>query len=648
MNSTTRKKYIDNLRWMILLVLIPYHAAMAWNVWGESNYIMFEGNRLISSIVVFFSPYFMPLLFVIAGISTKFALQKRTMKEYFIERLKRLLIPFAFGTIVLMPVMSYIADKINCSYNGGFFEHYKVFFTRFTDLSGADGGFTVGQFWFLLYLFVISVVSSGAISLLKKTNSQAPKTIPFWLILVLGLPLPLLNECLSIGGKSLMKYTYLFLLGYFVFTDEKTESQLEKNSPLMFGIGIAATILNVYLYIWSDEKFIVLNTITNCISEWIMVIALMGVAKKYLNFNGKISAYMGKRSFLFYTYHFIWVVLFQYLLYELMGDRPSIIYAGTVLLSYFATFACCEISIRVPFLCFATGTKYNPVKIREANDNQTEKCLYVSDLDGTLLRSDETISEYTRDVINRLTENGGLFSYATARSYVTAKKVTKGLDAQIPIIVYNGTFVIDNASEEILISNYFGNEIREVLTELFANEIYPIVYSFIDAVEYFSFITDKCNKGMWAFLDTRRGDRRWREVQNTEELVQGNIFYITCIDTKEKLEPFFEKYRDKYHLVFERDIYTKEQWLEIMPLGASKANATLQLKKLLNCNKIVSFGDGANDIDMFKISDEAYAVSNAVDELKQVATAVIESNDEDGVAKWLRCTKLVDNASRGM
>ena len=53
-----------------------------------------------------------------------------------------------------------------------------------------------------------------------------------------------------------------------------------------------------------------------------------------------------------------------------------------------------------------------------------EKCLYVSDLDGTLLRSDETISEYTCNVINKLTENGGLFSYATARSYVTAKKVT--------------------------------------------------------------------------------------------------------------------------------------------------------------------------------------------------------------------------------
>lgn len=66
-----------------------------------------------------------------------------------------------------------------------------------------------------------------------------------------------------------------------------------------------------------------------------------------------------------------------------------------------------------------------------------KRCLYISDLDGTLLRRDETLSEHTCRVINRLTENGGLFSYATARSYVTAKKITKGLDAKIPLIVYN-------------------------------------------------------------------------------------------------------------------------------------------------------------------------------------------------------------------
>lgn len=264
-----------------------------------------------------------------------------------------------------------------------------------------------------------------------------------------------------------------------------------------------------------------------------------------------------------------------------------------------------------------------------------KKCLYVSDLDGTLLRSDETISYYTCDVINRLTESGILFSYATARSYVTAKKVTKGLDTKIPLIVYNGAFVIDNVSEEILISNFFEDDIKEVLEELFANEIYPIVYSYIDKVEFFSFIPDKCSQGMRDFLNTRKGDRRFREAESREQLIQGNLFYITCIDSKEKLEPFFEKYKERYHVVFQQDIYTKEQWLEIMPKEASKANAILQLKKLLGCEKVISFGDAANDMDMFHISDEAYAVANAFDELKQGATGVIESNNNDGVAKWL-------------
>ena len=129
-----RKYYVDNIRWIIILLLVPYHAAMAWNVWGEPNYICFESNKIISSIVVFFSPYFMPLMFFIAGISTRFALQKRTVGQYVSERAKKILIPFIFGTMLLMPPMTYIADKFNCGYQGDFFQHYAVFFTHFTDL----------------------------------------------------------------------------------------------------------------------------------------------------------------------------------------------------------------------------------------------------------------------------------------------------------------------------------------------------------------------------------------------------------------------------------------------------------------------------------------------------------------------------------
>ena len=72
-----------------------------------------------------------------------------------------------------------------------------------------------------------------------------------------------------------------------------------------------------------------------------------------------------------------------------------------------------------------------------------------------------------------------------------------------------------------------------------------------------------------------------------------------------------------------------------MPKGASKSNAIRQLKAHLGCDRVVAFGDGKNDIDMFEIADEAYAVSNAVKELKQIATNVIGSNNEDAVAKWL-------------
>ncbi len=263
------------------------------------------------------------------------------------------------------------------------------------------------------------------------------------------------------------------------------------------------------------------------------------------------------------------------------------------------------------------------------------KTLYVSDLDGTLLRSDEATSEYTNAVINRLTEQGMIFSYATARSLITAKKVTKGMNASIPLIVYNGAFVIDNATEQIMLSNYFDKRIETVFAELFAREVYPIVYSYIHGKEKFSFIESRCSAGMRAFLKLRKGDIRRNPVKEIASLTQGDCFYITCIDEPEKLKPLYEIFKDIYHCVYQRDLYTNEQWLEIMPKAACKSNAVLQLKEYLKCDRLVVFGDGKNDIDMFEISDECYAVENAVAELKEKATAVIRSNEEDGVAKWL-------------
>ena len=261
--------------------------------------------------------------------------------------------------------------------------------------------------------------------------------------------------------------------------------------------------------------------------------------------------------------------------------------------------------------------------------------LYVSDLDGTLLRSNEITSEYTNLVINSLVEQGMMFSYATARSLITAKKVTKGINARIPLIVYNGAFIIDNVTEKILLANYFDDSVQAVLDDLFHNEVYPIVYAYVAGKEKFSFVWELCTEGMKVFLESRKGDIRMNEVAALPELKKGDIFYITCIDEPDKLKPLYEKYKHRYHCVYQEDIYSGEQWLEIMPLAASKSNAIRQLRSMLDCDKLIVFGDGKNDIDMFQMADESYAVANAHEELKKYATAVILSNDEDGVAKWL-------------
>ena len=266
------------------------------------------------------------------------------------------------------------------------------------------------------------------------------------------------------------------------------------------------------------------------------------------------------------------------------------------------------------------------------------KTLYVSDLDGTLLTSDMNISENSLKIINTLIDEGMLFTYATARSISSASIVAKGLSTKHPIIAYNGAFIVEPDTRKILAKEDFSRaQIEAVMDILSRNHISPLVYSFVDGKERVSWIPNEENEGKRHYIDSRKGDKRLRPVAVDEELYKGEVFYFTCIGEKEELEPVYQTLKDNenYTCTFQPEIYREEYWLEIMPRKATKANAILKLKELLDCNRIVSFGDAINDIPMFRISDECYAVENAVEELKKMATAVIESNNNDGVAKWL-------------
>ncbi len=263
--------------------------------------------------------------------------------------------------------------------------------------------------------------------------------------------------------------------------------------------------------------------------------------------------------------------------------------------------------------------------------------LYLSDLDGTLLNSEQRVSEKSCEILNKLIEKGLLFSYATARSAVTSVKATAGLSTKIPIIVYNGVFTIDSGTGERILANMFSREeafgIYDVLLK---HGIDPLVYSIIDGIEKFSYIDERCTVGMREFLDTRKNDVRERVVTTEAEMRAGEIFYFTCIDDAEKLAPACEILKKKFRCIFDKDIYSGNQWLEILPKGATKANAALELKKHFGCDRLVVFGDGVNDIQMFEAADECYAVANASSQLKAVADGIIGSNNEDSVARFIQ------------
>ena len=125
------------------------------------------------------------------------------------------------------------------------------------------------------------------------------------------------------------------------------------------------------------------------------------------------------------------------------------------------------------------------------------RTLYVTDLDGTLLNTKDRINPESLRIINGLVKKGMLFTYATARSRESASVVAQGLALTMPVIVYNGAFILRPDTGEILSSLYFTEEeagfVRHVLNQA---RISPLVYSYIQGRESVSWDTARENEGI--------------------------------------------------------------------------------------------------------------------------------------------------------
>ena len=269
------------------------------------------------------------------------------------------------------------------------------------------------------------------------------------------------------------------------------------------------------------------------------------------------------------------------------------------------------------------------------------KTLFITDLDGTLLRSDKTISKEASDILNRLISEGMAFSYATARSIYSSSVLTEAIRFQLPLVTKNGA-IIQNPDWSIVHENAFTKEEAEEIYQILKQHgLDTIVASFQNGAEKYSYDYTKISAGTQAFLDDHPGDKRENPVTGEGHLLDGSVHYFTTIGTQEELWPAYEELRKKFRCICAKDTYSEDFWLEVMPWHATKADAILQLKTLFGFEKVVVFGDAVNDISMFETADECYAMENAVPELKAIATGVIGSNNEDGVARWLEANYSV-------
>lgn len=268
------------------------------------------------------------------------------------------------------------------------------------------------------------------------------------------------------------------------------------------------------------------------------------------------------------------------------------------------------------------------------------KTLYITDLDGTLLHSDATLSEYEIAKIKEFYEKDVLFSVATARSMITGGQLLKDIPLSAPAVLMNGVFVYDFSENRVIKYCKIDSEPYKKVLDIFEKyALHPNVFSF-DGKDLSIQCTGIDTKAMQWFFDTRKEmlNGRFYKVKSLYKLPENqNPVYFNFFAPKDLLLPVTEELKNVngINFVFYPDSYTSGWLLEVFADTASKANAVKFVKEYTKAEKAVAFGDNLNDIPMLKGADRSVAVSNAAEEVKKIADIIIGDNNSDSVIKFI-------------
>ena len=344
-----RKHYIDNIRWITVVLVIIYHIIYIFNCSGVITNMTIQGIPIMDSFCIFVYPWFMCLLFVISGMSTKYSLEKRTKKEFLKDRAKRILVPSIVGIFAYGWICGIITNQFSDMFMGNGAQIPGVMKYIIYCLIG------IGPLWYAHVLFVASILIVIIRKIDKKDKlSELCKKIKLWMLIPLFFTVWGSSFILNAPMITVYRfgiYLLMFFIGYYIFSNEIIQEKLKKYSIALISVATIIGIAYVMRYYGqnytTDE--VLQNWFTN-IYLWIAIISILSFGKKYLEFNNNFSNYMTKNNFGFYVLHYEIVLLLGYIVVTYMKLPFIINYIIILLGTIIALPIITEIIKRIPIV----------------------------------------------------------------------------------------------------------------------------------------------------------------------------------------------------------------------------------------------------------------------------------------------------------
>lgn len=353
-----RKHWIDNLRWVTVLLVLLYHVFYFYNNKGVIGGIggFSDGPQYQDIVMYILYPWFMPLLFILAGISTRYALAKYSGKEWFKARTRKLLVPSTLGLFFLGAAIGYF-NSLNPPASDVIAPlPFPIKYIIWT-LSGT------GPLWFIQDLWLLSLV----ILLVRRIDSKnrflnlcgKAGIVPVILMGVLFWAghKTLIQEPDPIGAQGLWNlykpffYMIPLLMGYFVFSHERIQELLGKVwVPMMSCAVMAGTILIITTFGQNNTLPRYLGTPLNNIYGWLMCLAMMGWFKDRFDKTGRFAGYMTRSSFGIYIVHYLVIASLGTVLKCHTQLNPVFIYLILAVAVFTLSPLLYEILKRIPFI----------------------------------------------------------------------------------------------------------------------------------------------------------------------------------------------------------------------------------------------------------------------------------------------------------